>query len=245
MKRLFIFHTVLQMKDVEKAYLQGRLFQALRASPSIRKAAKAVGIPKSTAWEWKMKMAKRRLQRSPLLPRRKGASDTSQDALCYQLLSDGTSSDAARQLHEQGSTERVLHSTTVIRAARRHASVLGVKLRYSRGLPRKRLTARTKRLRLEFAHANQRTNWKSVMFTDRTRFMYRFPGEKVGKGKWIKGLEQHEANMVNHAACVNLARVGIFMQVVRGVNPHLTRADLGSVPHDPGSVRLMLIWLCK
>lgn len=197
------FHTILRMKDIDRTHLQGRLYQALRASPSIRKAAKAVGIPKSTAWEWKRKMATRRHQPSPFLPRRQGASDMSHDALCYQLLSDGTASDAARQLHEQGSTERVLHSTTVIRVARRHASVLGVKLRYSRGLPRKRLTARTKKLRLEFAHANQRTNWKSVMFTDRKKFLFRFPGEKVGKGKWIKGQEQHEASMVNHANGVN------------------------------------------
>ena len=42
------------------------------------------------------------------------------------------------------------------------------------------------------------------MFTDRKRFPFRFPGAKVGKGKWIKGEEKHEANMVNHPHGVNV-----------------------------------------
>jgi hypothetical protein len=191
------------MKDVERAHLQGRFVQAMMTCQSIRKAAKEVGIPKSTAWEWRRTMHKLKSQPTPELPRRQGAFDPSHDAVSYQLLSDGTAGDVAHQLHQQGTTERVVHKSTVIRAARRHASELGVKLRYCRGLPRKKLTARTRELRVDFARANRRTSWKSVMFTDRKRFQFRFPGERVARGKWIKGVEQHEANMVNHAACVN------------------------------------------
>ncbi len=192
------------MGEVERAHRQGRLFQALKACPSIREAAKASGIPKSTAWEWIKSGKQLKSQPTPSSSRRKGALSPAADALCYQLLSDSTTSEVANELHQQGSTEGVVVKSTIIRAAQRHAAELGVKLRYSRGLPRKQLTARTKQLRLKFAQANQRTAWKSVMFTDRKKFQFKFPGEKVGRGKWIKGVEKHEANMVNHAACVNV-----------------------------------------
>jgi hypothetical protein len=191
------------MKEVERAHLQGRFVQAMKTCQSIRKAAKAVGIPKSTAWEWRRTMNKLKSQPTPVRQRRRGAFDPSHDAVCYQLLSDGTAGDVAHQLHQKGTTDRVVHKSTVIRAARRHAAEVGVKFRYSRGLPRKKLTARTRGLRVAFARANRRTTWMSVMFTDRKRFPFRFPGVKVARGKWIKGEERHEANRANHAACVN------------------------------------------
>lgn len=191
------------MKDIDRARLQGRLVQAMKTCDSIREAAKSAGIPKSTAWEWLRAMAKPKRQREPSVKPCHRASDTALDTSCFQLLSSGTANDVANQLHQQGNTERVIHKSTVIRAARRQADQLGVKLRYSRGLPRKQLTERTRRLRMEFAEANKRRSWRSVMFSDRKRFLFRFPGEKVGKGKWIKGKEQHEAHMVNHPASVN------------------------------------------
>jgi hypothetical protein len=77
-------------------------------------------------------------------------------------------------------------------------------LRYMRGLPRKELSTTTKAKRLVFAKAKRKTNWKLVLFTDRKKFSFKYPGVKVGSGKWLKGSEEHLASQVNHAGTVNI-----------------------------------------
>jgi len=61
---------------------------------------------------------------------------------------------AAAQLYKDGTVPRLLHKTSVIRAANRHAALLETDLRYLRGLPRKDLSSATKTKRLAFAQAN-------------------------------------------------------------------------------------------
>ena len=42
------------------------------------------------------------------------------------------------------------------------------------------------------------TNWRLVLFTDRKRFSFKYPGVKVDTGKWLKGSEEHLAPQVSH-----------------------------------------------
>ena len=43
-----------------------------------------------------------------------------------------------------------------------------------------------------------------MLFTDRKKFLFKYPGAKVGPGKWLKGSEEHVAHKVNHAGAVNI-----------------------------------------
>jgi len=122
----------------------------------------------------------------------------------YDLLGEHTAASAAIQLYRDGSLPNLLHKSTVIRAAQRHAALLGTPLRYLRGPPKKDLSPTTKARRLAFAKANMRTNWRLVLFTDRKKFLFKYPGVKVGPGKWLKGPEEHVAPQVNHAGAVNI-----------------------------------------
>ena len=43
-----------------------------------------------------------------------------------------------------------------------------------------------------------------MLFTDRKKFLFKYPGVKVGPGKWLKGSAEHLASQVNHAGTVNI-----------------------------------------
>jgi hypothetical protein len=112
------------------------------------------------------------------------------------------------------------HKTTIIRAAKRHALLLSTTLRYLRGPPKKELSAITKTKRFAFANGNMNRNWKLVLFTDRKKFQFKYPGVRVGSGKCLKGLEEHLASQVNHATCAN---------IYAGLSPYgMTQAQEGA-----------------
>jgi hypothetical protein len=119
------------MRDPRKALRSGHLQQALKHSVSLRKAAKEAGIPYSTAW----RMSKALEQLSRLKRRRRGSLQTLDDKAAYDLLGEHTAACAAVQLYKNGRVPKVLHKTTIIRAAKRHALLLSTTLRYLRGPP--------------------------------------------------------------------------------------------------------------
>jgi hypothetical protein len=194
------FFSISSTKQAEAAILLGRLQQALNHVGSIRKAADGVIIPYSTDLRILQSMGQPQVSRE----RQFGSLSALVDKAAYDMLGKHTASRAAAQLYKDGRVTKVLHKTSVIRAAKRHASLLGTLLRYLRGPPRKELSANTKAQRLAFAKANIRTNWKLVLFTDRKKFLFKYPGVKVGPGKWLKGSEEHLASQVNHAGTVNI-----------------------------------------
>jgi len=188
------------MKKPLKGILLGRLMQACMDLGSIRKAAAAVGMTYPTAKRQLKKLEQRQASKG----RRVGSLSAQDDATAYELLSQHTARGAAIQLFKDGRVSRVLHITSVIRAARRHAALLGTPLRYRTGPPEKELSKATKAKRIAFAKANERQNWRLVLFTDRKKFAFKYPGVKVGPGKWLKGSERHQACQVNHAGTVNI-----------------------------------------
>jgi molybdenum-dependent DNA-binding transcriptional regulator ModE len=188
------------MKKPLKGILLGRLMQACMDLGSIRKAAAAVGMTYPTAKRQLKKLGQPQASKG----RRVGSLSAQDDAAAYELLSQHTARGAAIQLFKDGRVSRVLHITSVIRAARRHAASLGTPLRYRTGPPEKELSKATKAKRIAFAKANERQNWRLVLFTDRKKFAFKYPGVKVGPGKWLKGSERHQACEVNHAGTVNI-----------------------------------------
>ena len=122
------------------------------------------------------------------------------------LLGDdlSSSSSVAIQLEREGITQKALHPSTIRRAAHKEARRTGMQIKCVRGRPRKALTQKTRLARLEFAQRNKSLNWSHVMFTDRKRFDFKYPGVKVSRTKWVRVGERHEATLVNHAQGVNL-----------------------------------------
>jgi hypothetical protein len=188
------------MKEPEAGVISGRLLQAHKDLGSVRKAAARVGMPYATAWRRLQKQGQPHVYKE----RRLGSLSPLVDMAAYDLLGEYTAARAAVQLYKDGRVPRLLHKASVIRAAQRHADLLGVPLSYSRGPPQKDLSPKTKKKRLDFATANLETNWKLTLFTDRKKFGFKYPGTKVGCGKWLKGSEEHVARQVNHAGTVNI-----------------------------------------
>ena len=174
------------MKGPSKEVAFGRLMQARADLGSIRKAAGAVGVPYSSARRLLMKLGQPQSTKKP----RKGTLTAEQHRAAFDMLSQASASGVADQLFKEGVVERVLHKSTVIRAAKSHASKMGISLKYSQGLPKKELSPATKQKRLAFAKENAKRNWSLVLFTDRKKFGFKFPGVKVGQGKWLKACKR-------------------------------------------------------
>jgi len=149
----------------------------------------------------------------PLAPKgiRKGSLIAVQKHAAFDKLTNGSAREVTAQLFNEGIVERLLHKTTVIRAARAHGNSVGIPLKYVQGKPKKEMSQATMRKRLAFAKEHAKTNWHLVLFSDRTKFHFKYPGVKVNKGKWLKGKERHIAPQVNHANAVD---------VYCGLSPH-------------------------
>ena len=122
-----------------------------------------------------------------------------------QLLVEGSNGGArfvSRQLLSEDLTDRLVSPATVLRAAKQQAKADGDPLVLRRGRPPKALSDVTKNKRLDFAKANKRRSWARVMFTDRCKFHFRYPGCSVRQCRWLKSSQKHQdgACKANHAA---------------------------------------------
>jgi hypothetical protein len=110
----------------------------------------------------------------------------------------------ADMLEEQGLTKGRVSARTALRGARRAVKRQGGTIRYARGKPRRALTALNMRKRLAFVQANQGRDWSRVMFTDRKRFQFRYPGVAPGTGRWLRPGQKWEALSVSHPRSYNV-----------------------------------------
>ena len=124
-----------------------------------------------------------------------------------KLLLDGPYSgthQVGRVLYSKGLVAKPPHRTTVARAAKKVAKLEGAPIRAVRGLPAKEITAPTKGKRKKFAAENLKRNWDHVMFTDRSKFHFSYPGVIIKPTKWVQKGKKSVALKVNHAQVVNL-----------------------------------------
>ena len=110
----------------------------------------------------------------------------------------------ARVLRDRGLTRGVLHRTTVARHAKAKAHADGHGIVAKSGQPVREFTLKNKEQRLAFCHANKTRNWANVMFTDRKKFLFRYPGTSVKPVSWVRKGEQRKSSRVNNPSVVNL-----------------------------------------
>lgn len=195
---------------------------------SIRAAAKACGVALSVAQRW---VSRHKTSQSVGVAKKTGrpralstgAARRGAELLCSDDF--GSAAAAAQQLHKEGLTAELVHRTTVLRAATRQARLDGDPIRPLRGKPSKELTAKTKQQRLAFAAANKTRDWRSVMFTDRKRFLFLHPGAKVKPLQWVRRGQRREAAAVNRPMGLNLymgitARGVTAVHMVAGTSKH-------------------------
>jgi hypothetical protein len=103
----------------------------------------------------------------------------------------GGAKSVARNLHAAGHTTEAVAKQTVVRAASKVAEDRGEKLRSLRGEPFPELDADSIAKRLKFCTANRTRSWGTVMFTDRKKFTFSYPGVKVQPVTWVLEGSQH------------------------------------------------------
>lgn len=96
----------------------------------------------------------------------------------------GGSSSVAKHLKAEGITSKLLDRKTIARAAWKAAAERGIKLTVERRKPKPGMTESTRLKRLHFAGVNKRRDWNRVMFTDRSKFHFSYPGSKVHPCRW-------------------------------------------------------------
>lgn len=107
---------------------------------------------------------------------------------------------------------------------------MGEELLALRGKPSRELAAKAKQERLKFCMDNRTRSWGTVMFTDRKKFTFSYPGVMVQPVTWVvKGrlTPRRTARSVNHAQVVNvyagICKYGITrFHVVAGTSGHHT-----------------------
>lgn len=105
---------------------------------------------------------------------------------------DGGARFVSRELHAKGFTDGLVSPGTVLRAAKAQAKEDGDKLICRRGRPPKLLSAANRTKRISFAKKNGPMNWRHVMFTDRCKFAFRYPGAVVRSVRWMKNSQKHQ-----------------------------------------------------
>jgi len=203
----------------------------LREGSSIRATAKRLKLPHSTVHKWWQRF--KSTDNVQPLPKagRKRIFDEIAEQRAFELLTSMDTSNAhsvGSQLKVEGFIANLVHRTTVVRAARRAAQHSGEKLWCQRGKPPKAMTEATKQKRLQFAKANLGREWAHVLFTDRKKFHFRYPGSRVQPYRWVKG-RASSTNMAvhqpNHAQTLNLyagiSKYGVTAaHVVTGSSKH-------------------------
>ena len=99
-----------------------------------------------------------------------------------------------------------------------------------RGKPCKGLTESTKAKRIKFAKENKDRNWSRVIFTDRCKFAFKYPGSVVRPTRWVrKGRLTRSGGVYqpNHPEVLNvygsITKKGVTrMHIVTGTSKHQT-----------------------
>lgn len=195
--------------------------------------AQLLGCSRGTVYRWWQRFASTKAVLGMARGGRKPVLTEATDQRVFDLLtgSDSNTADQVGQLLvAEGVTSIKLHRTTIARAARRAAKRAGVKIWVQKGKPPKAMTAATMQKRLAFAAANKRRDWSNVMFTDRKKFHFRYPGSKVHPIRWVSGATRGSSkavNQPNHAQVLNvyagITKYGTTaVHVVAGSSKHKT-----------------------
>lgn len=206
------------------------LLRFYEATSSIHKAAALAGVSYGAARRWITRHGstggvKEQPKTGPKRALGKAASDKAHDLLLNNTLSGATA--VGHELHRLGLASRPVHGNTVIRAVKATAASRGYRICVHRGKPAKALSAPTMAKRLAFAEAHKKYNWKNVVFSDRKKFLFWYPGTKVNQVSWCIEGTRPEAMVSAHPQAFNvyaaLTPKGMTaVHVVAGTSKHTT-----------------------
>lgn len=175
------------MKHLTKKQRWQIVFEMERCG-NVTKVAKHVGCSENAVrrW-WRVHSATGGVKAKKSSGRKHLMSPEAQEEAYNQLIGEqvDSASEVAKHLKVKGFTKELLDRKTVGRAARRVAAQRGEKLVCERGKPKKDLTENNKLQRIHFAKMNKRTPWSRVMFCDRSKFAFRYPGSQVKPCRWV------------------------------------------------------------
>lgn len=207
------------------------IISAWKKTGNIQKTARLTKVSRNAARRWVLRYQESNSLSARAGPGRKRLLDgpAAEQAVQLLLSSDcGAAQDAAVALYDANITPHIVHKSTITRAVKRHGKHGGQVIIPSRGAPRKELSAANKAKRLAFAEANKRRSWKNVMFTDRKKFYFRYPGSRVKPCQWIVKGSTRRATTVNHPLGLNVY-AGITVHgvtrahIVAGTSKHKTK----------------------
>lgn len=195
--------------------------------------AERVGCTRNSVYKWWGRyVATQATSTARKSGRKRTFNDVAEDTALEMLTapdSDGANQ-VTQRLRVEGCIPVTVHRHTTVRAARRAAERAGVRLWCQQGKPPKAMTASTKRQRLAFATRHLHRDWPRVMFTDRKKFLFRYPGSKVRHVRWLAGAANSNnsgVNQPNHPQCLNvyagITKYGVTaVHVVAGSSKYTT-----------------------
>lgn len=176
---------------------------------TVRAISLKVGCSKKTVRFWMHRHKQQGSARSIPASGRPLLLNTRARRRAVELLAEGVDGGArfvARKLRSEGLTQSVVSAGTVLRGAKVQSREDGDELICRRGRPPKALSSVNKSKRVSFATANKNTTWSRVMFSDRCKFAFRYPGCVVRSVRWMKKSQAHEdaANKPNKPSVYNV-----------------------------------------
>lgn len=144
------------------------------------------------------------------------------------LLLDGETGglkQVAKELEHQLGLK--VSTKTLSTSVKAYCSSMGQPIKVSHKKPTKELSKATCEKRVSFCTKNKNRDWSNVMFTDRCKFAFNYPGVKVQNCAWVRVGHERTAPKVNHASCLNvyagITKYGVTtMVVVAGTTKHKT-----------------------
>jgi transposase-like protein len=190
----------------EKKY---EILAAYKQHKNAVKVARICGVHPKTVRLWVKRHAEVRSMAARKSTGMKKALTHEAASLAVDMLLDknvGTTSAVAEELHKQGKTTgtKPAHRTTVAKAAMAAATAAGKPIQVYMGRHVKQLTTATMQKRLQFCQANTYRNWSHVMFSDRKKFSFRYPGTHVKHVQWNRKGSRPQAYCPNHPMVVNV-----------------------------------------
>jgi hypothetical protein len=173
---------------------------------SVAKVAAANNVDKRTVRRWVLACSNADTAvRASSRGRKRKLCDEAVSA-ARQMLLDGKYAGVkhvAEALHAQGLAPKV-HRSTLSRNVRAHGMQMGKPIHAVWGEPERQLSQATKAKRMQFAKANKRTNWDKVMFTDRKKFLWKYPGAQKKACYWVEKGKKPTMPKVNNPMAVNV-----------------------------------------
>jgi len=186
-----------------------RICFEFQSCQNISKIAKKLKLSRKTVHRWIHRHQTVGNVKNRKRSGRKPSLDTKTAKMAMSMLSSNmhtSGQEVAKELFRQSLTsgKNPVAGSTVIRHAKAMARAESVPIHAVRRQPQKQLSQGNMAQRLEFCLANKSRNWTNVMFTDRKRFMFLYPGQQIKNVAWVVKGEPRLALKASNALCINL-----------------------------------------